>query len=71
MSKPKPVPAYSGPMLPIGTKVEVLRPNIWANSKGEVIGIEGANHRCQIKKDWSSQPFSILATMEQLKELKP
>lgn len=67
--KPKPAPAHAGKMLPIGTKVAVLRPNLWAGCSGFVVKHENDKHWCWLSAK-SEDYFHALATIEELKEIK-
>lgn len=74
MSKPKPTPAYNGPMLPIGTKVMVLRPNLWAGHSGEVVRYfndRPLEHCVRIQAKDGDGYFHCAATIDELKEIKP
>lgn len=65
--KPKPAPVPVGPMLPIGTKVAVLRPNLWAGRTGKVVDHKEPFHLLDVGQ---SATFHALATIEELKEIK-
>lgn len=71
MSKPKPAPEPSGPMLPIGTKVMVLRPNLWAGATGEVKDHEGSKHLVKLPAKNYDGYYHCMALLSELKEIKP
>lgn len=69
--KPKPAPEPSGPMLPVGTKVMVLRPNLWAGASGEVVKHKGDKHWVKVPALNGNGYFHGVATLSELKEIKP
>lgn len=70
--KPKPAPVHVGKMLAIGTKVAVLRPNLWTGAVGKVVRYDSnETHKHWVKlvsKD-GDYGFHALATIEELKEI--
>lgn len=69
----KPKPAKPKKRHASGTKVAVLRPNRWAGCRGEVslhYHDETWKHLIIITKKDGSR-FTVMATLEELKELKP
>ena len=69
MPKKKPIPADLGPMLKVGTKVEVLRPNMWAELKGVVETFGGGLHIVRVKYQSKPQTFLVAAPYSELREI--
>lgn len=70
--KPKPAPTPVGKMLAVGTKVAVLRPNLWAGAVGEVVkhSVDMPGSHVVLLVKYGNR-FHALATIEELKEIKP
>ena len=69
MPKKKPSPADPGPMLKVGTKVEVLRPNMWAELQGSVEAFGGAIHLVRVSYPDKPGTFLVAARYSELREI--
>jgi len=56
-------------MLKVGTKVEVLRPNMWAELKGVVETFGGGLHIVRVKYQSKPQTFLVAAPYSELREI--
>lgn len=75
MKKKKPLPPSVGEMLPVGTKVKLLRPNSWPGligivekpfEKGILIGV----HAVRVSYPKKPETFLVAARFEEMKILE-
>jgi hypothetical protein len=56
-------------MLKVGTKVEVLRPNMWAELQGSVEAFGGAIHLVRVSYPDKPGTFLVAARYSELREI--
>lgn len=66
MPKPKSTAAYTGPMHPVGTRVSLQRPSLWAGESGVVESCGGRIHIIRVRRP-NQTGFLVAAPFEELK----